>query len=77
MEKRSQHKRIADYLDRHPEGITPMEAFSKLYITKLSTRIGEMVMDGYKIRKVMEYKMSNDGTVVHYMRYWKAGAHNA
>ena len=71
VSKRNQHKKIADYLDRHPEGITPFEAFVCLHITKLSTRIGEMVRDGYPIRKIMEYKMTDDGTLVHYMRYWR------
>ena len=65
------------YLDNHPEGITPYEAFLYLHITKLSTRIGEMVKDGYKVRKAMEYKILDDGTIVNYMRYWKAGAENA
>lgn len=67
----NQHKKIADYLDRHPEGITPFEAFVSLHITKLSTRIGEMERNGYPIHKVMEYKMTDDGKLVHYMRYWR------
>lgn len=67
----NQHKKIADYLERHPEGITPFEAFLHLKITKLATRIGEMIRDGYPIKKLMEYKIKDDGTMEHYMRYWR------
>ena len=69
--KYTQHKKIADYLDKHPEGITPYEAFVNLKITKLSTRIGEMVNNGYPIKKMMEYKIKDDGSTEHYMRYWR------
>ena len=72
VDKYTQHKKIAEYLEKHPEGITPFEAFVHLHITKLSTRIGEMVRDGYPIRKIMEYKMTDDGSTVHYMRYWRS-----
>jgi len=72
VSKLTQRKKIWDYLCKHPEGITPYEAFVHLKITKLSTRIGEMVRDGYKIKKVMEYKLTDDGSTEHYMRYWRA-----
>ena len=70
--KYTQHRKIADYLERHPEGITPYEAFMHLKITKLATRIGEMVESGYPIKKMMEYKIKDDGTTERYMRYWKS-----
>ena len=74
----NQHKKIMKYLDNHPEGITPYEAFANLRITKLSTRIGEIVRDGmYPIERRMESKVREDGTTEHYMRYWKAGVTNA
>lgn len=70
--KYTQHAKIANYLDNHPEGITPMDAFSKLHITKLSTRIGEMIKGGYKVEKRMEYKLDPDaGGIINYMRYIK------
>ena len=73
MIKLTQQKKIMDYLDKHPEGITPYEAFVHLRITKLSTRIGEIIREGsYPIRKCMEYRIKDDGTTEHYMRYWKA-----
>ena len=71
VSKWTQHKKIADYLEKHPEGITPYEAFVHLKITKLATRIGEMIKDGYPIKKLMEYKIRDDGTTEHYMRYWR------
>lgn len=75
--KVNQHMMIADYLNHHPEGITPYEAFVHLKITKLATRIGEMIRDGFPIKKCMEYRIKDDGTMEHYMRYWKAGGKHA
>ena len=71
--KENQREKIKRYLDKHPEGITPYEAFVYLKITKLSTRIGEIIREGnYPIKKLMEYKIMDDGSVEHYMRYWRA-----
>ena len=71
--KANQRQKIMDYLDHHPEGITPYEAFVHLRITKLSTRVGEIIREGqYPIKKLMEYKIKEDGSVEHYMRYWRA-----
>lgn len=75
--KENQKAKIKRYLDVHPEGITPYEAFVYLRITKLSTRVGEIIRDGnYPIKKMMEYKMTDNG-LEHYMRYWKAGVVDA
>ena len=71
--KYTQQQKIKDYLDKHPEGITPYEAFINLRITKLATRVGEIIREGdYPIKKLMEYRIKEDGSVEHYMRYWKA-----
>ena len=76
--KTNQRDDIKNYLDKHPEGITPYEAFLCLRITKLSTRVGEIIREGkYPIKKMMEYKIDETGRLKHYMRYWKAGAKNA
>ena len=69
MKKDSQHKRIWMYLERHPEGITPFEAFIILHITKLSTRIGEMIVLGYPIEKTPETHVNEIGEKSRYMRY--------
>jgi hypothetical protein len=65
----SQSEKIKAYLKAHGS-ITPMEAFSELNITKLATRMSEMISEGYKVDKVMEQRVNSDGDVVRYMRYY-------
>lgn len=48
--KLTQHKMIIDYLSNH-DWITPMQAFPKLGITNLSTRIGELERNGYSFKR--------------------------
>ena len=73
MIKDTQHSKILYYLDFHPEGITPFEAFVELRITKLSTRMSELIRDGYPIEKIPECKKNEAGETIRYMRYkWKA-----
>ncbi len=67
----NQHKAILDYLEAHGS-ITPMEAFSDLGITKLSTRISEMIRRGYKFRKVPVEGKNRYGEPVRFMKYEKA-----
>ena len=68
----NQHDDIKNYLDHHPEGITPMEAFLHLRITKLSTRVGEINRTGkYHIENVCETHKAEDGSVSRYKRYFK------
>ena len=64
----TQHERIAQYIDRFGS-ITPMEAFSDLGITKLATRIGEMIANGRQIEKQLIQGKNRFGEPVHYMRY--------
>ena len=63
-----QHERILRFMDEHGS-ITPMEAFSELGITKLSTRIGEMIESGISIEKHREKGRNRFGEKVNYMRY--------
>lgn len=65
-----QHGRILEYMAKHGS-ITPMEAFSELGITKLSTRVGEMIADGIAIEKEREHGINRYGEKVTYMRYKK------
>ena len=67
----TQAERIRKYLDDHGS-ISPMEAFLNLGITKLATRISEMIRDGEKVQKVMEKGLDRYGNTVSYMRYKKA-----
>ena len=72
VSKYTQHKQIWDYMCKHPEGITNMEGYEALRITKTSTRVGEMIQLGYPIKKMMESRIDESG-ITRYMRYWKAG----
>ena len=67
----TQADRIRQYLGEKGS-ISPMEAFRELGITKLSTRIGEMIRRGEKIQKSMEKGFDRYGGSVSYMRYKKA-----
>lgn len=69
-QKANQHRKIANFLETHGS-ITPMDAFMELHITKLSTRIGEMIRDGYPVIKTMEQYINADGGISRYMRYRK------
>ena len=66
-----QHKQILDYIAAYGS-ITPMEAFSDLGITKLSTRISEMRMLGIQFDQNYEGRENRYGKKVRYMRYRKA-----
>lgn len=72
-EKNTQIEAIDAYMEDHPEGITMYEAFLELEITKLSTRVSEMLRRGYKIEKTPEVKKDAKGRVIkRYMRYRRA-----
>lgn len=68
----TQAERIKQYLIDFGS-ITPMEAFSDLGITKLSTRIGEMERAGEKFERQMEKSKNRYGEPTHYMRYRLGG----
>jgi hypothetical protein len=69
----SQGEKIIKYLVHHPEGITPMEAFSVLRITKLATRISELKDIGYTFRSEYESHKNAEDETVRYKRYWLIG----
>lgn len=72
-EKDTQIEQIWAYMETHPEGITMYEAFLELEITKLSTRVSEMIRRKYRIEKMPEVKRNAKGKVIkRYMRYRKA-----
>lgn len=49
--------------------ISPMEAFSDLGITKLATRVSELISDGEVIKKHPEKRLNRYGKKCRYMRY--------
>ena len=69
MKKENQHKKIWRYLESHPEGITTYEAFIALRITKLSTRVGEMIVLGYPISRTPETHINAEGVKERVTRY--------
>ena len=69
MVRANQKNRILEYMRQH-NGITPMEAFGELSITKLATRIGELIEDGYNIRKVWVDDVNRYGEHIRYMKYY-------
>ena len=64
----NQHEQIANYIYKHGS-ITSMEAFRALDITKLATRISEMIRLGIPITKHMVYYRNDKGEPKKYMRY--------
>ena len=64
----SQHQMILDFV-RQNGSITPMDAFNHLFITKLSTRIGEMERSGILFDHTWESHTNRYGQTKHYMRY--------
>ena len=57
--KETQHMKILMYLKTH-KWITPADAWDRFHITKLATRISELIRKGYEFEKVWvgdrEYK---------------------
>lgn len=66
----TQADRIRKYLDEKGS-ISSMEAFAELGITKLATRISEMIRKGEKFQKIPEKGFDRYGGAVSYMRYKK------
>ena len=66
----SQYQKILDFIKRNGS-ISPMDAFgSGMWITKLSTRIGEMERKGIVFDHVWETNVNSDGETSRYMRYF-------
>lgn len=69
----TQHDRIRKYLQDFGS-ITPMQAFADLGITKLATRVGELIAQGEQICKEMVTGTNRYGEPVRYMRYFRRQA---
>lgn len=64
----TQRDRIRQYMEDFGS-ISPTEAFRDLGITKLATRIGEMIAEGTKIEKIHETGKNRYGDPVWWTRY--------
>ena len=65
----SQNKKILHYLETHKRGITSVEAFEKLRITRLASRIHDLRQMGYPVSTFIVQTTNEDGRVVRYARY--------
>ena len=64
----TQHEQIIDYI-RSFGSISPMEAFMDLGITKLATRVSEMIRNGVAFIKEPVVSKNRYGRPVTFMRY--------
>lgn len=65
----TQQDLILDYIRKH-KSITPFEAFEKLGITKLATRISELRGRGVKVQDIWVKDVNRFGESVRYKRYF-------
>ena len=68
MPKMNQRDLILSYIDNFGS-ISPMEAFRYLGISKLATRVSEIICMGTPIKKTVEHGVNRYGEKIHYMRY--------
>ena len=64
----TQRDRIREYMLEWGD-ITPFDAFRDLGVTKLATRIGEMIREGDRIKKETVTGTNRYGDKIHYTRY--------
>ena len=64
----TQKDAIINYIEEHGS-ITPMDAFEALGITKLATRVSEIIRDGIPVYKSWEEGENRYGEKVRFMRY--------
>lgn len=64
----TQRDAIIKYIEEHGS-ITPMDAYEALGITKLATRISEMIREGTPVYKSWEESENRYGEKVRFMRY--------
>ena len=67
----TQHKLIMAHIDTFGS-ITPMEAFTEYGITKLATRVSELIRQGERICKEPAEAKNRYGQTVRFMRYRRA-----
>ena len=72
MNRQTQQARILEYLRTHTDGLTNVEAISKVGVARLSARIAELTNQGYIFERV---RVETDGTFgkTHYTRYFLKG----
>ena len=66
----SQRQRLKDYLDKG-QSINPLQAFNQIGTMKLSTRVSELIDEGYPISKEWVTVQNRFGEDVRVMKYSK------
>lgn len=61
-------EKVLKYLEHH-DGITSMEAFRKLNITRLAAVIFDLIKDGVEIEKECLVQKNSEGKIVQITRY--------
>lgn len=64
----TQKKMIIEYMEKNG-GITSMEAFRDLGITRLASRIHDLTVDGYDIVRTDEVSINRYGETTRFTRY--------
>lgn len=65
----TQCDRLLDYMERHPNGITQIEALNELGILRLASRISEIRGNGVGISKEMVTRTNRFGEECKVARY--------
>lgn len=66
---KKQHEMVLEYLQKHKEGMTSLDAFNKFGIMQMPKRIWILKRLGYKINTKTEKGINRFGSPVHYTRY--------
>jgi hypothetical protein len=66
---KKQHELVLEYLQKHKEGMTSLDAMNKFGIIQMPKRIWILKRLGYKINTKTEKGVNRFGTPVHYTRY--------
>lgn len=65
----SQNQKILQYLEKHPKGITPLEALNLCGCLRLSARIFDLKEAGNNIYTSWEEVVTDEGTTKRFARY--------
>lgn len=63
-----QEQRVLEYMKKH-DGITSLEAFQHLGITRLSAKIFNLKKQGFVINSKMQQGENRYGEITHFKRY--------
>lgn len=65
----SQNERIIRYLQKHPNGLTRIQALEKFECINLPARICDLRESGYRIASVWQEKKKLNGEIKRFVQY--------